>query len=405
MSNEADPATGHSASIASIVAAASGAIGRPLTEPAELAGGHADTAVLRCADAAAGSGHTVVVKAFPPTGEGASGFAAEAAGLQCATGTGLSPEFLGADASALVIVMSDLGGGASLADALLADCGERHASPGATRKSAEAVLVDWAAACGRLSAVVTPLQSRFAALQASYLAGRPDERHSVTLPQRVLAAAANAARVGVAAPADLAAELEEIAGAAVSDEYAVFSPGDLCPDNNVLTTAGVAFFDFEEAGFGSVFLDAAYIRMPFSTCWCVFRFPPALLAAAEHAYRDHVRLVWPELADDRVWERGMRRAVTAWTLSSTSWLLRRALAADVPMEPARPSPLTRQLMRYRWQATLTDLTGAGEYPAIAALLHALLGATRHWQAPELPLYPALRTGRAERAGRAGRAAE
>jgi hypothetical protein len=400
MSNVADPDLGRSERTAVIVAAASAAIGRPLTEPAELAGGHDETAVLRCVDLAAdgGAGGTVVVKTFPQTSYGMSGFAAEAAGLECASGSGLSPEFLGADAGLQLVVMSDLGAGASLADVLLAGGADRAAgvSPeaaSAEAASAEAALVDWAAACGRLSAVVTPHRLRFEAQQAHYLAGRPDWRHSVTLPERILAAAESAAKIGVGAPAGLAGELAEIAAAAQSSHYAVFSPGDICPDNNVLTSRGVTVFDFEEAGFHSVFLDAAYIRMPFSTCWCVFRLRPALLAAAEHAYRDQVRLVWPELADDSVWERGLRRAVTAWTLSSTSWLLRRALAADVPMEPSRPSPLTRQLMRYRWQAALAELTGPEEYPAIAALLRGLVAATQQWQAPELPLYPALRAGR------------
>ena len=41
-------------------------------------------------------------------------------------------------------------------------------------------------------------------------------------------------------------------------------------------------------------------------------------------------------------------------MSSTSWLLRRSLAADVPMNSEQPSPHTRQLMRYRWQSLLAE---------------------------------------------------
>jgi hypothetical protein len=128
--------------------------------------------------------------------------------------------------------------------------------------------------------------------------------------------------------------------------------------------------------------------MPFSTCWCVFRFPPELTAEAEAAYREQVSSVWPDLADDAVWQPGLRRAVAAWTMSSTSWLLRRSLAADVPMNSDQPSPHTRQLMRYRWQSLLAELEPAGELPAIAALVQSLLAATAGWHAPELPLYPA-----------------
>lgn len=362
---------------AALMAAAAAACGRELTQPTVLTGGHETTVVLRCQDLAGG---TVVVKAYPETAEGASGFAAEAAGLACATGSGLSPDFLGADVGRQAVVMADLGGGASLADVLLGDCPER----------ARTALLDWAAAYGRLSAAVTPARDRFDALQGSYLAGRPDERHSVTLARRILAVGENAAKVGVTAPPGLATELAEVAAAADAGTYVVFSAGDLCPDNNVLTGRGVAFLDFEEAGFHPAFLDAAYLRMPFSTCWCAFRLPAELIAAAELAYREQVSQVWPELADDDVWQPGARRAVTAWTLSATSWLLRRALAADVPMQPGRPSPGARQLIRYRWQALLPELAAAGEFPAIASLLRSLLAATESWQAPDLPLYPALR---------------
>ena len=363
--------------IAEIVAAASALLDRPLTEPVELSEGREEAVVLRCRDA----GGTVVLKTYPRTAEGASCFAAEAAGLEVVGGSGLAPAFLGADAGLQLVVMSDLGGGGrSLADVLLTG----------SAAEAEAALVDWAGACGRLSVLTHAHRFAFDALTARYLADRPDERHLAGLPGRVLAAAENAAKIGVPAPDGLAGELTELAAAAAEEQYAVFSPGDICPDNNLLTSAGVKFVDFEEAGFHPVFLDAAYITMPFSTCWCVFRFPPDLSARAEAAYRDQVSAVRPELADDAVWQPGLRRAVAAWTMSSTSWLLRRSLAADVPMNSEQPSPHTRQLMRYRWQSLLAELEPAGELPAIAALVRSLLAATASWHTPELPLYPAFR---------------
>jgi len=361
---------------AEVVAAASALLGRPLTEPVELSDGREEAVVLRCRDA----GGTAVVKSYPRTAEGTSCFAAEAAGLEVAGGSALAPAFLGADAGLQLVVMSDLGGGSSLADVLLTG----------SAAEAGAALVDWAAACGRLSVVTNAHRSAFDALAAGYLAGRPDESHLAGLPGRVLSAPENAAKMGVPAPDGLAGELAEVAAAAAADQYPVFSPGDICPDNNLLTSAGVKFLDFEEAGFHPVFLDAAYITMPFCTCWCVFRFPPELSAAAEAAYREQVSAVWPDLADDDVWQPGLRRAVAAWTMSSTSWLLRRSLAADVPMNSEQPSPHTRQLMRYRWQSLLDELEPAGELPAIAALVRSLLAATASWDAPELPLYPAFR---------------
>jgi hypothetical protein len=363
---------------ASVLAAASAALGRPLAEPSTLPTGDPDTLLLRCRDPA-GAG-TVIVKAFPRTGEGASAFAAEAAGLQFASGSGLSPGFLGADQAVRAVVMADLGAGPSLADVLL----------GGMAGVARSAFIEWAGACGRLAAGTAARRADFDRLWQRYLSGQPDRRHAAGLTDRVLAAPAQAAQLGVVAPEGLGAEVGAVAAATRSDDLAVFSPGDICPDNTLLAAAGIRFLDFEEAGFHSVFLDVAYLRMPFSTCWCVFRLPTELAVAAEDAYRREASLALPELADDVVWRTGVLRAAAAWTLSSMSWLLRRCLRGDASMNPdAAVSPRTRQLMRYRWQWLAAELDAAGDLPVIAALMRSLLAATERWHAPDLPLYPAL----------------
>lgn len=376
MSDDGEPAEPE---VASVVAAASAAAGRRLSEPVVLSEGSGRSLVLRCRDHGRGG---VIVKAYPRTADGAGSFAREAAGLQVAAGSGATPDFIAADAGFRTVVMSDLGSGAMLSDVMLAG----------SAAAAGRALTDWARACGRLSASAGQRRDQFESLRTRYLGDWPDETYASGLAGRVLRAADQVTLAGVPAPAGLDADLADVASvAAVPGPYPVFSPGDLCPDNVFIDGAGVRFFDFESAGFGSVFLDAAYIRMPFSTCWCVFRFPASLAAAAESAYRAEVSAVWPELADESVWQSGTRRAVACWTLSSMWWLLRRALAADAPLNPvAVASPRTRQLMRYRWQVLAGELESAGELPALAGLMRALLAATEHWQAAELPLYPALR---------------
>jgi hypothetical protein len=84
--------------VTDVVAAASAALGRSLAGPVALPTGYPDALLLRCLDTAVGG--TVIVKAFPPTREGASAFAAEAAGLEFASGCGLSPGFLAANTAA-----------------------------------------------------------------------------------------------------------------------------------------------------------------------------------------------------------------------------------------------------------------------------------------------------------------
>ena len=179
----------------------------------------------------------------------------------------------------------------------------------------------------------------------------------------------------------------------------MFSPGDICPDNNLLTTGGVRFVDYESAGFHPAFLDAAYLRMPFSTCWCVFRLPDGMAARAERVYRELVSAVHPELASDDVWLPGVRLAVAAWSLHAMTYLLDRSLIADMSMiDDGREAPTKRQLLRYRWQQLIAELepadgaAGEPELRALGALARQLLARTEHWHVPELPLYPAFRCG-------------
>ncbi|MCW2930170.1 MAG: hypothetical protein JWM19_1132 [Actinomycetia bacterium] len=162
--------------------------------------------------------------------------------------------------ASLTVVMSDLGRAPSLADALL----------GTGRDRAAQALLDWADACGRLVVAVAGREPEFTRLRRQYAGGEPDDSSGAGLRERVLGVAERAALAGVAAPDGLAAELAAVA----RPDCLVFSPGDICPDNNLLTPAGVRFIDFEESGHHPAFLDAAYLRMPFSTCWCVFRLPP-----------------------------------------------------------------------------------------------------------------------------------
>jgi hypothetical protein len=381
--------------VAAIVATASAVLGRPLSDPVVLQGGSDRSVVLRCTDVAGGAvaggavagggagsaaGRTVVVKSYPRNAEGRSSFAAEAAGLELASGTGLAPAFLGAEPDLLAVLMSDLGSGRSMADLLLGDSAE----------AASSALLRWASACGELSAATGGRQAEFGALQARYAGGHTDESYLAGLGDRILRAGERAAQLGVTAPAGLARDLAEIAAAVRSRQHEVFSPGDICPDNNMVTADGIRFIDFESAGFHSPFLDAAYIRMPFSTCWCVFRLPAELSTAAEAAYRRAVCAARPELADDEAWQPGVRRGVAAWTLSSLWWLLAMAIEADEPTNPETISPHRRQLIRYRWQTLAEELEPAGELPAVAELMRALLAATERWQVPELPLYPAFR---------------
>jgi hypothetical protein len=362
-----------------LTAAATALGGDRLSAPILLTGGSDRSAVLRCRSAAHGS---VVLKAYPVSDEGTAAFAAEAAGLAFTSGSGAAPDLLGTAASALLIVMADLGVAPSLADLLLG------VAPG----DAGAAFTDWAGACAALAVRTAGDQQRFADLRDSYQASAGAAGEQVHwLERRVRQIPALLADLSFQIPAGLDADLAEVVALIRAAEFKVFSPGDLCPDNNLIATDGIRFIDFESAEFHSVFLDAAYLRMPFSSCWCVFRLPEPLAAAAELAYREQLAGVFADLADDELWLAGVRRGMAAWTLHAMTYLLRPSVKADGSMNSeAASAPTARQLLRYRWAQLQAELTAADDLPALRTLMSDLLAATSSWPVPELPGYPAFR---------------
>ncbi|GAA3545921.1 hypothetical protein GCM10022419_027670 [Nonomuraea rosea] len=313
-----------------ILEAASAALGEQVSRPIDL-GGSTRSSVLRCVTA---DGGTVVVKAY----QDAVGFAAEVAGLPL--GGGYGPRLLAVDPSFPLVVMSDLGAAPSLADVLL----------GESAREAREGLLTWARTYGRIAVAGAGRQDEWERSRAAHA-----EDGSGWRPFRD---ASDLAEVLPLAPPGLDGELAELV--ASYGRYRVFSPGDICPDNNLLTADGMRVLDFEGSGYHSAFLEAAYVRMPFATCWCVFRLPSGLAAEIEAAYRKEVIAVHPDLADDRLWETGVRLAMVTWTIHMTWVLLPRARKRDRPMHHTRtPVPSERQLLRYRWSRLLAELDRDG----------------------------------------------
>lgn len=348
--------------------AASAALGEPLSAPAPL-GDPGDCAVVRCRSPRRGS---VIVKSY----DNARGsFTAEAAGLALKVG---GPDLLAVDMDHPLIVMTDLGEAPSLADALLGD------DPHVARDG----LLDWARGLGTMARKGFGRQGELEELRRRYgpKGGSPSKvSSSLRGMERVPAVLAKA---GMAVPDGLADDLAEL-GRLADDDYAAFTPGDTCPDNNLLTRDGVRFLDFESAGYPSVFLTAAYCRIPFATCWCVFRLDPDLTALAEDAFRTELLPVFPELRDDGLWQAGVRRGLAAWS-AWTMLLFPDTIAGDPPLYREAPaSPTIRQLLVYRCEVLLRELTQAGDLPALAETAALLLRlADREWNTPPLPPYPA-----------------
>ncbi len=355
----------------SILRAAGRAIGVELSDPVELGGSRRST-VLRCGTA---DGGRVIVKAFGAGPESLRAFTAEAAGLAL----GLAgPELLAVASDSRLLVMADLGDAPTLADVLLGD----------NPKAAEDGLLAWARGLGRLAARSVHRRADLARLRARYGTDPHASGDDPWIARDAAAFLTSLDGAGLTAPAGLSEELERI-GTTVAEEYPAFTPGDTCPDNNLLTAQGLRLIDFEAACYQSVFLTAAYCRMPFSTCWCVFTLPTGQAERIEQAYRAEVSTVYPALADDTVWRDGMNRALAVWTVDATVHLLPHA-AKDGPLHPTRrPVPTKRQLLRHRWE-TAAALDGLPAFTETMRLL--CRGLAEAWQTPPLPGYPAFGNG-------------
>lgn len=231
-----------------LMAAASAALGLALSDPVPLAGSDRSS-IVRCRTSANGS---VVVKSYPARACGAEGFAAESAGLAFIADTGTGPELLAADPDQRVIVMSDLGTSPSLADLLLGSSPDRAAS----------ALLDWAQACGDLAVRTIGRRQDF---------GRPPRPPGTQhwLEQRIWEIPGLLADLEIEAPAGLADDLAEVASLLTPGPFEVFSPGDICPDNNLITDSGVKFIDFESAEFHSELGEPGVVEQDHDHVRCV----------------------------------------------------------------------------------------------------------------------------------------
>ncbi|MFG2342378.1 aminoglycoside phosphotransferase family protein [Streptomyces yangpuensis] len=121
--------------------------------------------------------------------------------------------------------------------------------------------------------------------------------------------------LGVPAPvtAGAAGELEDLLDRLGRAPGHALLHGDPCPGNDLHTTAGIRFVDFEQACLGSGLTELAYLRIGFPTCWCVTSPPEPLLRRAEDAYRTQWRAATGTdvagLADG-----GLTDACTGWLL-------------------------------------------------------------------------------------------
>ncbi|TNM64431.1 hypothetical protein FHN55_12810 [Streptomyces sp. NP160] len=373
-----------------LAASAAAALGLSRVDLGEELGGSSRSFVVR----GRADGRPVVLK-LPLTDPEAA--AREEAALRLATergAPGVVP-LLGVGEDPPVLVLEDLGSAATLADRLLGD----------DPASATDALVAWGSAVGRLQAATCEARPAFeAALAEASPFGAPDVdgvRDAVAGAVAVLRREAPRVHVRAglddAAADELAALVEHLERA---DAPRGLVPGDTCPDNALLVAPGdgapdgVRLLDFEGAAHRHVAWEAAYLALPWPSCWCSWRLPDHAVEAGLAAWREAVAPAVPASCSAADLAADVDAAVVAWTAVSAAWFLPSAVDGDHgTADPARDHvvPRRRALLQHRTRVAAERAAAGGAWPALAdwcgRLHEAAVGA---WGERPLDLAPAYR---------------
>ena len=334
---------------------------------------------------------TLVVKHYlaPPAAGRPDPFHFEVASCQLFTALPAdarpSPVLIAHDPQTRLLVLEDLGRSSTLADKLF----------GPDPEAARRCLISWARALGRMQAATAGRESDFGALLRRL--GERAWRDPMAEDARAAVAGLPALldhELGVKVRPDAILEAHETVRLLGATRYRAFSPSDTCPDNNLVTSRGVRFVDFEWGCFRDIALDAAYFRVPFPGCEASFALPAGMAEAMLDAWRSEIAPVWPDLDRPDRLERRLRHAQLLWVWLCTWWMLPRIRSRDMPVgTDATRSPRISTALGHYWRQMAAAAAEAG-LPATAELgVEVAAGlAERFPDAPaSLPVYPAFRS--------------
>ena len=300
-------------------------------------------------------------------------FETELAALELLSGmpVPVAPRLLGADATAGILLMEDLGQGASLADSLLT--GERE--------RAEADLIAYARALGSMHAWSMQCVPGPAGPEAHPAMERdPGWLTAITNGKEPFLAAA--ASMGL--PSDgVASEIDQIPVTLREGGNLGLVHDDPCPDNVLLFDGACRIFDFETSGWGSVVLDAAYLLAPFPSCWCFADLPAEVAAPAVDAYRETLGAAGIGLGTE--WDAGVAAALAGWIVARG-----RALTEVLDEDPTWGTTTMRPRLLAWLRNFIERASDDQALPRLRAILvemHDQLSS--RWPEVRVPEYPAL----------------
>ena len=235
----------------------------------------------------------------------------EAAGLKAADGV-RAPRLLGVREDPAVVVMSDLGPGPDVADALLGT----DAVLGRDR------ILAWARAVGELQAHTADRLDVFREALASGV------RTDLTVSQvdgLGSALATLCATNGLPWDDAVPDAIQDALTPLRTGPDLALTPSDTCPDNNLLGPDGLMLLDFEHAEIRHRAWEAAYLRVPWPSCWCAWQVPDGVSSLALQAYLD---ASYGTVGPPSTFEADLEAATVLWCLLSVSWFLPASLDTD-----------------------------------------------------------------------------
>ena len=327
----------------------------------------------------AGDDRTAVLKRprEGDSGDRSRGFDAELAALEFLSPMeiAVAPRLLGADASAGILIMEDLGPGSSLADSLMA--GDR------SRVGAD--LISYARTIAAMHAWSIGRSSEYGQIRAR-LAGSagvvtaPDWTDAIASSKEPFLAMA--AHLGLATDG-VDREIDSLGPLMAGAGYVGLVHSDLCPDNTHIANGRCRIIDFETSGWGPIALDVAYLLAPFPSCWCFASLPAEVADPALAAYREQVTSAGMELGRD--WEDALTAALAGWVVARGA-RIGRALEQDRNWGTTtmRPRLLT-------WLSSfIAAAARTGALPRLRALAEEVRERLRlRWPDAVVPEYPAL----------------
>ncbi|MPY98315.1 MAG: phosphotransferase [Actinophytocola sp.] len=377
----------HDNALAAAVAAAELALANrfgsaiTLSKPEDLAGsGPAVVVRATVASSPFSLPRTLVIKHYPdPDDEASDPFAAEAVSYQLFTALTsedrMCPELLGHDVTHRVLVQSDLGSAPTLADKLrIGDA-----------RVAEGTLLSWSRALGRMHATTAHREADFNALLRRF-GGQPPSEDTEAADAAEQLPGVLADVLGVATSA---AVIEQVAVASQrlnEGECRAFSPVDLAPENNLVTSDGVRFLDFEHGRVRNAMIDVAHLRVPFAFWRSALALPAGMSEAMIAAWRAEVTGIWPQLADDDEFTGALLDSHIACVWTQTARELPDLGESPDTSQTSRPAALES------WWRELATRAGQLHAEEIAEHAAAVADAIERRFGPglELPLYPAFR---------------